>query len=124
MVFEHRQKLESLYQTELAPAKKREKKASIFTDLRDDFRNLKSKHAELAAYEDWINRPLNNAKISGVAAYHDLVPAFSNLLAEKEGDLVQFYEACRQLADKNIDDRRRIMEQLMQKDPKMARTQF
>ena len=124
LVFEHRQRLESLYQTELAPAQKRVKKASIFTDLRDEFRNLKLKHTELAAYDNWINRPLNNAKISGVAAYHDFVPAFSNLLAEKDGDLVRFYEACRQLADKNIDDRRRIMEQLMQKEPKIASRQF
>lgn len=124
LVFEHRQRLESLYQTELAPAEKRVKKASIFTDLRDEFRNLKSKHTELAAYDDWINRPLNNAKISGVAAYHGFVPAFSKLLAEKDGDLVQFYQACRQLADKNIDDRRRIMEQLMQHEPKIATWQF
>ena len=118
LVFAHRQRLESLYQTELAPAEKRVKKASIFSDLRDAFRHLKSEHTELAAYDDWINRPLNNAKISGVAAYHDFVPAFSNLLAKKDGDLVQFYQACRELADKNIDDRRRILEQLMQKDPK------
>ncbi len=118
LVFAHRQRLESLYQTELAPAEKRVKKASIFSDLRDAFRHLKSEHTELSAYDDWINRPLNNAKISGVAAYHDFVPAFSNLLAEKDGDLVQFYQACRELADKSIDDRRRILEQLMQKDPK------
>ena len=124
LVFEHRQRLETLYKTDLAPTEKRAKKAAIFADLRDDFRELESKHTALAAYNDWINQPLNNAKITGVVAYHDFVPAFSNLLAEKDGDLVQFYEACRQLADKNIDDRRRIMEQLMQKEATIAKRQF
>ena len=124
LVFEHRQKLEALYQTDLAPAEKRVKKASIFADLRDEFQYLKSKHTALAAYDDWINRPLNNAKISGVVAYHDYVPAFSKLLAENGGDLLQFYEACRKLAGKNKEDRDRFLKQINQNEPEIAMTEF
>jgi predicted aminopeptidase len=122
LVSEHRQKLETLYQTDLVPAEKRIRKASIFADLRNEFKHLKSKHSALAAYDDWINGPLNNAKISGVVAYHDLVPAFSQILADKGGDLVQFYEACRSLLRKDKDDRHHILNKAMQKRPKTATT--
>jgi len=81
---------------------------------------LKTKQTGLAAYDDWMNRPLNNAKISGVVAYHDFVPAFSKILAEKNGDLAQFYEACRQLAQKKKDERHRLLNKVMQKETKTA----
>ena len=115
LVQAHRQKLEILYQTNLSPPQKRTKKASIFDDLRSEFDQLKTTQAGLAAYDDWMNRPLNNAKISGVVAYHDLVPAFSVILAEHNGDLIKFYEACRQLAQKKRTERHRILKEAMQK---------
>ena len=122
LVFEHRQKLVLLYQTDLTPAEKRIKKASIFATLRDEFYHLKSTHAGLAGYDNWMNRPLNNAKISGVVAYHDFVPAFSKILADKGGDLVEFYETCRRLAQENKVDRHRILNTAMQTKPKTAIT--
>lgn len=124
LVLEYRQKLELLYQTDLAPDRKRIEKASILADLRNEFNDLKTKQNGLAAYDDWINRPLNNAKISGVVAYHDFVPAFSKILAEKNGDLAQFYEACRQLAQKKKDERHRILKDAMLTVPVTARTEF
>ena len=120
LVLEYRQKLELLYETDLAPNRKRIEKASILADLRNKFNHLKTKQTGLAAYDDWMNRPLNNAKISGVVAYHDFVPAFSKILAEKNGDLAQFYEACRQLAQKKKDERHRLLNKVMQKETKTA----
>ncbi len=124
LVLEYRQKLEVLYQTDLVPAQKRIEKASILDDLRNEFNHLKTKQIGLAAYDDWMNRPLNNAKISGVVAYHDFVPAFSKILAEKDGNLAPFYEACRQLAQKKKDERHRILKDVMQKMPQTAMTEF
>jgi predicted aminopeptidase len=124
LVLEYRQKLELLYQTDLAPTPKRIEKASIFADLRNEFSHLKTRHTGMAAYDDWMNRPLNNAKISGVVAYHDFVPAFSKILAEKNGDLAQFYEACRQLAQKKKGERHRILKDAMQKVAETAMTEF
>ncbi|MBW2337945.1 MAG: aminopeptidase [Deltaproteobacteria bacterium] len=124
LVLEYRQKLELLYQTDLVPAQKRIEKASIFDDLRNEFNHLKTKQIGFAAYGDWMNRPLNNAKISGVVAYHDFVPAFSKILAGKDGNLAPFYEACRQLAQKKKDERHRILKDVMQKMPQTAMTEF
>ena len=124
LVFEHRQKLEILYQTDLTPLQKRTKKASIFADMRNEFTHLKTTQTGLAAYDTWMNQPLNNAKISGVVAYHDFVPAFGVILADKNGDLTQFYETCRQLAQKKKDERHRILRDAMQRVPATARTGF
>jgi len=117
LVMEYRQKLEFLYQTDVAPAGMRVQKAAILDDLRTTFNQLKTRKVGLAAYDAWINRPLNNAKISGVAAYHDFVPAFGKILARHDGSLAPFYEACRQLARKRKDDRHRILKTIMQETP-------
>ena len=124
LVLKYRHKLEWLYQTDLGSTQKRIKKASILDDLRHEFNHLKTKQIGLAAYDDWINRPLNNAKISGVAAYHDFVPAFGKILADKDGNLASFYETCRQLAKKSKDERHRILKNAMQKIPPTAMTEF
>jgi len=116
LVLVYRQKLVSLYQTDLAPTEKRIEKASIFAELRKEFNHLKSEQIGLAADDNWMNRSLNNAKLSGIAAYHDFVPAFGKLLAEKNGDLIQFYETCRQLANKKKDERHHILNASLQKE--------
>ena len=56
-----------------------------------------------------MNYSLNNAKVGSVVAYHDFVPAFQKMLAENDGDLNQFYRACRKLAQATKDERHRIL---------------
>ena len=124
LVLKYRRKLEQLYGTDLAPRQKRIEKATIFDNLRNEFKHLKKREAGLAVYDDWISRPLNNAKISGVVAYHDFVPAFGKLLADKNGDLTSFYDACRQLAQKSKGERHRILEDIMQRTPQTAMTEY
>jgi len=114
LVLTYRQKLVSLYQTELDASAKRRKKASIFSELRREYNRLKSNQSGLAAYENWMRQTMNNAKISGIAAYHDFVPAFGTLLAQENGDLMRFYDACRQLANKKKDERHLLLKALVQ----------
>jgi predicted aminopeptidase len=113
LILQYRQTLESLYQTNLSPDKKRENKAAIFSELRNEFNRMKTRQIELSVYDDWMNRPLNNAKITSVAAYHDFVPAFRKLLAQNDMDLNRFYSACRQLAKKSKANRHRILRALI-----------
>ena len=121
LIMQSRRELELLYQTSLSPSEKREKKASIFSELRNEFSRLKSRRSELSAYADWVNKPLNNAKISSVVAYHDFVPAFSKLLSGIDGDLNRFYRVCRNLTEKKRDERHRILRSLVGKEPDQVR---
>jgi len=98
LIMHYRQKLDTLYQSDQSAMNKRKQKESIYSDLHDEFHRLKTDKNGLSAYDNWMNYSLNNAKIGSVAAYHDFVPAFQKMLAEKNGDLDQFYKACRELA--------------------------
>ena len=104
----------------MAPHQKRIQKALIFSELRKEFNRLKAVQTDLAAYNNWVNQPLNNAKISGVVAYHDFVPAFGVILMQNDGDMTQFYEACRRLAKMQKIERHRILNQAMQQGPETA----
>ena len=92
---------------------KRVKKTTIFAELRDEFNQLKTHQIGLSAYDVWMNQTLNNAKIGSVVAYHDFVPAFQNMLTQNMGEMNQFYEACRQLTQKNKDERHQVLESYM-----------
>lgn len=109
LIMDYRRILEALYQSDASTLDKREQKTSIFSELRDEFDRLKTKQNGLSAYDDWMNYSLNNAKIASVAAYHDFVPAFQKMLVVKDGNLNQFYKACRELAQKTKDERHRIL---------------
>jgi len=113
LIMHYRQKLELLYQTDLPPSEKRVSKTTIFSELRSEFNHLKTHQIELSAYDAWMNQSLNNAKIGSVVAYHDFLPAFQKMLTQNMGEINQFFEACRQLAQKNKDQRHKILESYM-----------
>ena len=109
LIIHYRRILETLYQSDASTMNKREQKASIFSELRDEFDRLKTNRNGLSAYDNWINYSINNAKIASVAAYHDFVPAFKKMLLEHDGNLNQFYKACHKLAKGTKNERYRIL---------------
>jgi predicted aminopeptidase len=109
LIVHYRQLLEILYRTDELPSVKRDKKASIFSQLQNEFERMSTNEKDLSVYAAWIHQDLNNAKIGSVAAYHDLVPAFQKMLAQNDGDLNHFYQACRELGQKKKEERDRIL---------------
>ena len=113
LIMHYRQRLELLYQTDLTPSEKRVRKTTIFSELRNEFNHLKTNQIELSAYDAWMSQSLNNAKIGSVVAYHDFLPAFQKMLTQNMGEMNQFFEACRQLTQKNKDERHQVLESYM-----------
>ena len=111
LISKYRTQLEALYESELPLNAKRKQKAEIFNQMRTEFSNLKSDHDALAAYDAWFNRPINNAQLISVSAYHDWVPAFGRMLNESGGDLTKFFQKCRDLAENEPAERNRILKQ-------------
>jgi predicted aminopeptidase len=109
LISHYRQQLEMLYRTDESPSVMRVEKASIFAALQDEFQRETADEVDLSVYASWIYQDLNNAKIGSVAAYHDYVPAFLKILAQNGGDLTRFYQACRQLGEKNKAQRDRVL---------------
>jgi predicted aminopeptidase len=110
LVSEYRTRLQNLYDSNLPLDKKRNHKAALFTQMRSEFADLKSDPGDMAAYDSWFKRPLNNAQIISVSTYYNWVPAFNKILSETGGDLEIFYQKCRQLAKKEPAERNRILE--------------
>jgi predicted aminopeptidase len=111
LIAKYRTRLEALYNSDLPLTAKRKQKAAVFTQMRTEFRDLKSDHGGMAAYDAWFNYPLNNAQLISVSTYHNWVPAFSRILSESGGNLEKFYQKCGQLAEKEPAERHRILEQ-------------
>ncbi len=99
LITKYRQILEELYQKDLEQQVMRRRKASVISSLKNEYGTLKSFWGGYAGYDAWFSDQLNNAKLNSVGAYYDLVPAFSRLLNDQDGNLEAFYEKCRSLAD-------------------------
>lgn len=93
-----RQRLAALYERTLPANEMRIAKQEILADIVRDYAELKSSWGGYAGYDAWIERGLNNARLTSLATYHDLLPAFQGLLASVRGDLPAFYRRAGELA--------------------------
>jgi predicted aminopeptidase len=99
LVAKYHEKLAELYrQANMVPEEMRRRKAALFAVMRDEYADLKADWLGYAGYDNWFEPPLNNAKLNSVGTYYDLVPAFKQLLASRDGSLEAFYRECRILA--------------------------
>lgn len=111
LISKYRARLEALYERDMPLTAKRNQKAAVFSQMRTEFRDLRSDHGGMAAYDAWFNRPLNNAQLISVSTYHNWAPAFGRMLSESGGNLEKFYQKCGQLAKKEPAERHRILDQ-------------
>ena len=67
------------------------RKQVVLEQANQRFQDLLAQSPEYRAYEVWMSRGLNNARLASVATYYDLVPAFRALLAKHEGHFQAFF---------------------------------
>lgn len=94
-----RDHLASIYARADDPAAMRAAKAAVLAEAAADYAELKAAWGGYAGYDAWMARGLNNARLTSVATYQDLVPAFQGLLAATGGDLPAFYARAKALGD-------------------------
>ncbi len=105
LVMKYRKELETLYVKDLPTLEKRHAKAAAFEKLMDEYRLLKQNWDGYSGYDLWMYRKMNNAKLISVSTYHDLVPAFLELLKSCNYDLKVFYKKCQNLSEKPKEER-------------------
>jgi predicted aminopeptidase len=86
-----RERLAELYASDISDAAKRERKAQIFTDARNQHDAVAKTHQVNAGFTRWFADDLNNAKIGSVAAYNSEVPAFINMIRAHQLDFTAFF---------------------------------
>ena len=112
LVTRYRDRLTALYAESLEPMQMRARKDAIRQELRDEYAVLRDQWG-YAGYDRWFAGPLNNAQLSTVASYNELVPAFAALLDGVGGDLERFYGRVMALAESPEEERREVLESLM-----------
>jgi len=96
----------------LSARDKRAMKENIISGLRQDYQKLKASWGGNGEYDNWFNKPINNAKLNTVATYNELVPAFNRLLEDLKGDLPLFYKEVRKIAKLSKDKRQKVLAKL------------
>ena len=99
LVILFRERFEQLYESEQSEYNKRNSKRELQEEMRRGYEDLKMSWGGIGAYDRWFASSLNNAQLSTVASYNDLVPAFEALFASNNGDLQAFYREVESLAE-------------------------
>ncbi len=113
MVSEWRDRFDALYQQEMQAEQMRLRKQALQQGLRDAYQELKQSWGGYSGYDNWFSQSLNNAQLSTVSSYNDLVPAFDSLLAQNGGELSPFYAAVAELAARDEDAREQAINLLL-----------
>lgn len=89
--------LSRIYESALDNDQKRSAKKAVLQQAFDDYEALKKSWNGYDGYDPWMQRGLNNARLSSIATYYDLVPAFQTLLRHVDSDLQKFYSEVKAL---------------------------
>ena len=94
-----RERLRSVYASSLPADVKRQRKQAEIEALRSEYRRLRDTewHGN-GGYDEWIDTPINNAKLLPFGLYHRSVPAFAALFEQQQRDWPAFYAAVARLA--------------------------
>lgn len=100
-----RERLLALYASPAGEAEKRQGKRQAFMALGEQYQAFKARWHGYGGYDHWFDPPPGNAHLTALATYHELVPAFTQLLREHGGDLPAFYRAAAALAARDRTER-------------------
>jgi predicted aminopeptidase len=95
----YRDRFESLYQLEINQSSMRSQKLELQQTLREEYAVLKQQWQGYEGYDGWFSRSLNNAQLSTVASYNDLLPFFAAVFEQSNQDFSTFYAEVSRLAD-------------------------
>ena len=94
----YRDRFESLYQLEINESSMRSQKLELQQTLREEYAVLKQQWQGYEGYDGWFSRSLNNAQLSTVASYNDLLPFFAAVFEQSNQDFSTFYAEVSRLA--------------------------
>lgn len=109
-----RANLEKVYASKLDNNQKRLDKQEILSHAFVEYEHLKKRWNGYAGFDQWMQGGLNNARLSSMATYNDLVPAFQLLLRQVDNDLQKFYAEVKMLGKLSEHERHAKLESLTQ----------
>ncbi len=104
-----RDRFAQLYRSGKAEQQMREDKASLHRQLREDYLRLKQDWGGDNRYDQWVDTRINNAALSALATYRELVPAFRASFQQRGARLPEFMAWIEQMSECTADARRRAL---------------
>jgi predicted aminopeptidase len=98
LISNYRDRFDALYQQDLPEAAMREQKLELQQALREEYEAVKTEWQGYAGYDAWFSRSLNNAQLSTVASYNDLLPFFRAVFERENQNFPAFYAEVQRLA--------------------------
>ncbi len=95
----YRARLEELYASDLPAKEIFLRKRAVFTELAQEYEELKASWGGFKGYDPWLGANANNASLASVGVYTQLVPAFEALLQAAGNDLPRFYAEVKRLGE-------------------------
>ncbi len=92
LLLKHRQALGKLYRQDLAHQTMMMAKQRQFTALKANYRRLRQGWGPYHGYDRWMNSDLNNAHLTMIATYQEMVPDFQRLLSRCNHQLAPYYQ--------------------------------
>jgi predicted aminopeptidase len=102
--------LGALYESDLGDDLKRERKQELLDDLSAAAARLIE--ASGSGTTNWLAPPLNNARLASLGLYEGRLGVFETILQNCNGQLACFYTETKQLAELDLDERERRLDQL------------
>ncbi|TAN04207.1 MAG: aminopeptidase [Rhodanobacteraceae bacterium] len=102
LVLATREKLKTLYASDMPDAVKLQRKQQTFADMRREYEHLRDTgwHGN-REYDPFFDAPVNNARLVPFGLYDRGVPAFAALFKQCNGDWMRFYAAVRRLGNES-----------------------
>ncbi len=100
-----REELKQLYKTSLPPAGMRREKARVLATLQARYQEVRRRWQGDSRYDKYFAKPINNARLNTIAAYHDLVPAFTRKIRDHHDDLEAFFHEMESLKHRSKAER-------------------
>ena len=110
----YKDQLSKIYEDESkSEADKKTLKKEVFTRMNQHFDVVKVEHNLDDRYDRWV-RSMNNASLSTLANYQELVPGFIALFHQQKGDWSNFYERVERLSESDKELRHQTLVDLAQ----------
>ena len=110
IVLNARKKLENNYNSGLPDQLKLQIKTRVMAEMREDYKSTWSSHDYETNYDEWFGNEINNAKITAVVTYRNLIPGFIQLLEYSGNNFDSFYRIVQAMEQCSIPERRTILE--------------
>tara|TARA_R110002072_G_scaffold89232_3_gene199839 strand:+ start:17945 stop:18955 length:1011 start_codon:yes stop_codon:yes gene_type:complete len=108
LILTAREELKILYGSDLSLEQKLRQKSVVIAGLKSTYRSRQAEWSAGNEFAHWIEQDLNNAHLGAIGAYQQLVPGFSEMLAQSD-DLKLFFERVKALAQLPRTDRDRAL---------------